>query len=48
MAEVMEVEVRQACGLTGLVKGMSDVVVASSLCIVKDPRDVLPGVEPIE
>ena len=48
MAEVMKVEIRQACALTGSFKGVSGIIVSSSLCIVKDPWYVVPRSKPAE
>jgi len=42
MAEVMEVEIRQAGALTGRIKGVPDIIPPTPCCIVKDPRHVLP------
>ncbi len=40
MPEVVKVEVGQAAAFAGPLKGMPDIIVASSLRIVKDPRHV--------
>ena len=48
MAEVVEVEVRQASALTSLLKGVPGVIVSSALCIVKHLRYVLPRSKPAE
>ncbi|HLA60683.1 MAG TPA: hypothetical protein VK626_00425 [Nitrospiraceae bacterium] len=39
----MEVKVSQACALTGCLKGVSYITPPMPRCIVKDPRQVLPG-----
>ena len=41
--EVMEVKVCQAYALTGCLKGVSYITPPMPRCIVKDPRQVLPG-----
>jgi hypothetical protein len=41
--EVMEVEIRQSCSLTGSIKAMSHVVPSIPGVIVKDPRHIEPG-----
>jgi hypothetical protein len=43
MPEIVEVEVGQARALAGPVKGVPNIVVASSCWIVKDPRYVWPS-----
>jgi hypothetical protein len=43
MAEVVKVEVRQACTLTGRVKGMPDVIPPMPGCIMEHPGHVLPS-----
>ncbi|OAI47551.1 hypothetical protein AYO43_04235 [Nitrospira sp. SCGC AG-212-E16] len=48
MAQVVKVEVGQRGQFAGPIKGVPDIVVASSLRIVKDPRHVWPGSEPAE
>ncbi len=48
MAEVVEVEVRQASDLASLFKGVPRVIVSSSLCIVKHPWNVVPRSKPAE
>jgi hypothetical protein len=41
MPEVVKVEIFHSCDLTGSIKGMSNIVVAASVSIVEDPRNVL-------
>ena len=48
MAEVVEVEIGQASALTCPVKGVPYIIQPASCCIVKDPRNVLPGSKPAE
>ena len=43
MAEVMEVEVRQASAVTGRVKGVPDIIPPIHSCIMEHPRHVLPS-----
>jgi hypothetical protein len=42
MAEVMKVEIVQACRSTGCLEGVSDVIPPMAGRIMKDPRHVLP------
>ena len=43
MAEVVEVEIGQACALTGPIKGVPDIVPPVPVGVVKHPGHVLPG-----
>jgi hypothetical protein len=43
MSEIMEVEAGQASALTGRSKEVPGLLVASSLCIMEHPRQVLPS-----
>lgn len=42
MPEIVEMEIGQACAVTGLVKGVPYIIPPIPRCIVKHPRYVLP------
>src|SRR5438067_2593319 len=48
MPQVVEMEVRHPCPLTGPLKRVPDVGIAPSFRTVKDPRHVLTGSKPTE
>jgi hypothetical protein len=48
MAEIVEVEVGQACSRTGSIKGMSYVIPPMAGRIMEDPRYVVPPSKPTE